>query len=247
MPTSNSVERAAWLCKADLVTDMVGEFPELQGPMGRYYAQHDRDRPGVRAIAQHYSPRFAGDPLPGSRSRRPSRSPSSSKRWRGCSASGRAPDGATRIRSGCAARAIGWILRISSSRKRLPLPVLGLDGPRVPGVSTRYRQRKPSPRTSRAFFYERLRAPPARPRAIRPTRWKRCSHSGPERIDLVPEQLAAVKAFEGAARGRRARLPPTSGSVNILRKSEIGRRARRRPGPAHRTAPSTTCGRRSST
>lgn len=59
------VDRAAMLAKADLVTDMVGEFPELQGTMGRYYAQHDGERAAVAdAIAQHYWPRFAGDALP---------------------------------------------------------------------------------------------------------------------------------------------------------------------------------------
>ena len=60
-------ERAALLAKADLVTDMVGEFPELQGTMGRYYALHDGESPIVAdAIAQHYQPRFAGDKLPDS-------------------------------------------------------------------------------------------------------------------------------------------------------------------------------------
>jgi len=58
-------ERAAQLAKADLVTDMVGEFPELQGLMGRYYAEHDGEAPAVAAaIEQHYWPRFAGDALP---------------------------------------------------------------------------------------------------------------------------------------------------------------------------------------
>ncbi len=58
-------ERAAWLAKADLVTGMVGEFPELQGIMGRYYAQHDGEPALVAdAIAEHYLPRFAGDKLP---------------------------------------------------------------------------------------------------------------------------------------------------------------------------------------
>lgn len=61
------VERAARLAKADLRTLMVGEFPELQGIMGRYYAQHDREPADVAdAIAQHYQPRFAGDALPAS-------------------------------------------------------------------------------------------------------------------------------------------------------------------------------------
>ncbi len=57
--------RAARLAKADLVTDMVGEFPELQGVMGRYYALHDgEDARVAEAIEAHYRPRFAGDRLP---------------------------------------------------------------------------------------------------------------------------------------------------------------------------------------
>jgi glycyl-tRNA synthetase beta chain len=57
--------RAAELCKCDLMTSMVGEFPELQGIMGRYYAQHDGEHGEVAtAIDEHYMPRFAGDRLP---------------------------------------------------------------------------------------------------------------------------------------------------------------------------------------
>ncbi len=62
------VERAARLAKADLRTLMVGEFPELQGIMGEYYARHDGERPDVAlAIREHYQPRFAGDVLPSTR------------------------------------------------------------------------------------------------------------------------------------------------------------------------------------
>lgn len=58
-------ERAASLAKADLLTGMVGEFPELQGIMGRYYALHDGLAPEIAdAIEDHYKPRFAGDELP---------------------------------------------------------------------------------------------------------------------------------------------------------------------------------------
>ncbi|MFO1364312.1 MAG: glycine--tRNA ligase subunit beta [Burkholderiales bacterium] len=57
--------RAARLCKADLLTGMVGEFPELQGVMGEHYARHDGEpEPVARAIEAHYRPRFAGDALP---------------------------------------------------------------------------------------------------------------------------------------------------------------------------------------
>ncbi len=60
-----TVERAATLCKADLNTGMVGEFPELQGVMGREYALHDQEPKEVAlAIFEHYLPRGAGDGLP---------------------------------------------------------------------------------------------------------------------------------------------------------------------------------------
>ncbi len=59
------VRRAADLCKADLMSDMVGEFPKLQGVMGRYYAAFQQEEDEVcAAIEQHYWPRHAGDELP---------------------------------------------------------------------------------------------------------------------------------------------------------------------------------------
>ena len=58
-------DQAAQLAKADLLTDMVGEFPELQGVMGGYYARHDGLTEDIAfAIEDHYKPRFAGDELP---------------------------------------------------------------------------------------------------------------------------------------------------------------------------------------
>ncbi|MEX3628690.1 MAG: glycine--tRNA ligase subunit beta [Burkholderia sp.] len=58
-------QRAARLAKADLLTDMVGEFPELQGTMGTYYARHDGEPEAVAvACTEHYQPRFSGDTLP---------------------------------------------------------------------------------------------------------------------------------------------------------------------------------------
>ncbi len=60
-------ERAALLCKADLLTGVVGEFPKLQGVMGRHYALNSGEAPAVAdAILEHYLPRFAGDKLPNS-------------------------------------------------------------------------------------------------------------------------------------------------------------------------------------
>ena len=62
---ADKADQAAQLAKTDLVTDMVGEFPDLQGTMGRYYALNDGLSPEVAdAIEDHYKPRFAGDDLP---------------------------------------------------------------------------------------------------------------------------------------------------------------------------------------
>jgi glycyl-tRNA synthetase beta chain len=62
---SQKADRAAELAKADLVTNMVGEFPELQGTMGMYYALNDgEDFEVARAIGEHYRPRFSGDECP---------------------------------------------------------------------------------------------------------------------------------------------------------------------------------------
>lgn len=68
-PDLETTDRAALLCKADLVTQMVKEFPELQGIMGADYALHSGEHPAVaQAIREHYLPRGAGDELPQSTS-----------------------------------------------------------------------------------------------------------------------------------------------------------------------------------
>jgi glycyl-tRNA synthetase beta chain len=65
---ASNVREAALLCKADLMTAMVGEFPELQGTMGRYYAEAQGEPAAVSlAIEEHYRPRYAGDVIPASR------------------------------------------------------------------------------------------------------------------------------------------------------------------------------------
>ncbi|MFZ4639877.1 MAG: glycine--tRNA ligase subunit beta [Nodosilinea sp.] len=64
-PAQDLIQRAAQLCKADLVSQMVGEFPELQGVMGQHYARHSGEPEAVAvAIAEHYLPRGAQDALP---------------------------------------------------------------------------------------------------------------------------------------------------------------------------------------
>ena len=63
--SSEHAKRAAHLAKVDLLSDMVMEFPELQGIMGQYYAKHDGENPAVcQALKEQYQPRFSGDALP---------------------------------------------------------------------------------------------------------------------------------------------------------------------------------------
>ncbi|HCF48867.1 MAG TPA: glycine--tRNA ligase subunit beta [Syntrophomonas sp.] len=65
LSTEQKLDRAAFLCKADLLSNMVYEFPELQGVMGRYYAVlSQEDQEVADAILEHYLPRFAGDKIP---------------------------------------------------------------------------------------------------------------------------------------------------------------------------------------
>lgn len=63
--SADVAEQAAFLARCDLLTEMVGEFPELQGTMGRYYAEHDGLAEGIpAAMEEQYRPRFAGDAIP---------------------------------------------------------------------------------------------------------------------------------------------------------------------------------------
>src|SRR5438270_8894360 len=111
-------ERAAYLCKADRVTGMVGEFPELQGVMGRYYALHDGESVIVAdAIAEHYLPNFAGDRLPEHAVARRSRLQISSNPLPVSSVLARRPP-ASATRLGCAARRSGLFASSSSARCR---------------------------------------------------------------------------------------------------------------------------------
>jgi glycyl-tRNA synthetase beta chain len=184
-------ERAAWLAKADLTTAMVGEFPELQGIMGRYYALHDGEPAEVaEAIEAHYRPRFAGDALPGALA--------------GCSVAladrldalaglfgiGQVPTGEKdpfALR-----RAALGIIRLLAE-KSLALPLGELVSAAMSGYRAKAGWRDASGDVE-VFVLERLRS--------------YCLELGynanevesvlclrPQRIDLVPRQLEAVRAF----------------------------------------------------
>jgi len=208
-------DRAALLAKADLVTDMVGEFPELQGTMGRYYAQHDGEAPDVAdAVAQHYWPRFAGDALPEGPVAQSVALADKLEALAGLFGIGQVPTG-DKDPFGLRRAAIG-VLRILVE-KRLPLPLSALVGlafqafNAVPGT-------KPVPEDLANFLYERLRGH-LRELGYTANQVEAVLAQRPERVDVVPDQLAAVKAFEALPEAD-ALAAANKRIVNILRKAE---------------------------
>jgi glycyl-tRNA synthetase beta chain len=168
-------ERAAWLAKADLLTGMVGEFPELQGVMGRYYALHDGEPPEVAdAVEQHYRPRFAGDELPAGPIAAAVALADKLEALKGLFGVGQAPTG-ERDPFGLRRAALG-IVRILVE-KSLALP---LDDFVAVDVKTFILER------SRGYFRER---------GYTANEVEAVLCLAPGRLDLVPKQLEAVRAF----------------------------------------------------
>jgi len=168
-------ERAASLAKADLLTGMVGEFPELQGVMGRYYAQHDGEPPEVAdAIEQHYRPRFAGDELPETAIAAAVALADKLEALKGLFGIGQAPTG-ERDPFGLRRAALG-VVRILVE-KSLPLSVDDFV-----------------PAEVKAFILERSRGY-FRERGYSANEVEAVLCLAPGRLDLVPKQLEAVRAF----------------------------------------------------
>jgi glycyl-tRNA synthetase beta chain len=207
-------DRAAMLAKADLVADMVGEFPELQGTMGRYYAQHDGEPAVVcDAIAQHYWPRYAGDALPESPVAQAVALADKLETLAGLFGIGALPTG-DKDPFGLRRAAIG-VLRILIEKK-LPLPLpplLGLAFQAFNDVPAN----KPVPEALADFLYDRLRGH-LREHGYTANQIEAVLAQRPPRIDVVPDLLAAVKAFEMLPEAI-ALAAANKRIVNILRKS----------------------------
>jgi glycyl-tRNA synthetase beta chain len=211
-----AAERAALLAKADLVSDMVGEFPELQGIMGRYYALSDGEPAVVaEAIEAHYHPRFNGDTLPQGNVACAVALAERLDALTGFFGIGQIPTGdkdpfALR-------RAALGVLRILMETP-LPLDLDDLlaaaEAGFAPGVLTNP-ERRPA---SADFLRERLRH-----------FLKEAGHEQnavdavlalqPTRIDQVPARLAAVKAFAALPEAE-ALAAANKRIVNILKKAE---------------------------
>ena len=206
--------RAAALAKADLVTDMVGEFPELQGLMGRYYAEHDGEPHEVSAaIEQHYWPRFAGDALPVGPVAQSVALADKLDTLVGIWGIGLVPTG-DKDPFGLRRHALG-VLRILLERK-LPLELPAL----IALVSAQFRAGTLGPDTARGvygFMLDRLRQM-LRDQGAAPNEVEAVLADSPARIDLVASRLAAVQAF--AALPEAAALAAANKRiVNILRKN----------------------------
>ena len=183
-------ERAARLAKADLRTLMVGEFPELQGVMGEYYALHDGESAEVAtAVRQHYRPRFADDALPESIIGVCVALADKLETMVGLFGVGEQPTG-DKDPFGLRRQAIG-ILRMLME-KHLPLSLHWLS--RIafsafpPGLIGEAHT------DVEWFLLERLRGL-LREQGYTANEVESVIVRGPARIDLIPEQLAAVRAF----------------------------------------------------
>ena len=207
-------ERVALLAKADLVTDMVGEFPELQGIMGRYYALADGEPAVVAAaIEDHYRPRFNGDALPHGPVACAVALDDKMDALIGFFGIGQIPTG-DKDPFGLRRAALG-VLRILMETP-LPLSLVDLIEDAAEGFSPALLTSE-CRITSADFFRERLRNL-LRDAGHEPNAVDAVLAQNPARIDEVPLRLAAVKAF--AALPEAAALAAANKRiVNILKKS----------------------------
>ena len=209
-----ATERAAMLAKADLVTDMVGEFPELQGTMGRYYALHDGEPAEVAdAIAQHYWPRFAGDALPERPVAVAVALADKLELLAGMFGLGERPTG-DRDPFGLRRAAIGVLRILIEKRLALELPELARTAFAVfAGVAAV----TDAAADLEGFVIDRLRAY-LREQGFAANEVEAVLSPAPSRIDQVPDRIAAVRSFVALPEAE-ALAAANKRIVNILRKS----------------------------
>ncbi len=208
-------KRGARLAKADLLTDMVGEFPELQGIMGTYYARHDGEPEEVAlAASEHYQPRFAGDALPSTATGTAVALADKLETLVGIWSIGLAPTG-DKDPFALRRHALG-VLRMLLE-KRLPLSIQGLladaaaQFAAIPGF-------KDPVADITVFMLDRLRGI-LRERGFSPNEIEAVVAQNPDRLDDIVQRLDAVQAF--AALPESASLAAANKRItNILKKNE---------------------------
>ncbi|MDD5250047.1 MAG: glycine--tRNA ligase subunit beta [Rhodocyclaceae bacterium] len=210
---ANQADRAALLAKADLLTDMVGEFPELQGIMGRYYALHDGLPADIAdAIEDHYKPRFAGDSLPRGRVGTVVALADKLETLTGMFGIGQAPTG-DKDPFALRRHALGVIRMLSEGDLDLPLDSLLAAAASAFGNVGEF---KPAAAALADFIYERL-AGSLREQGYSAQEVDAVVSLRPQRLGDIPKRLAAVRAF--AALPEAASLAAANKRVgNILKK-----------------------------
>ncbi len=208
-------ERGARLSKADLLTDMVGEFPELQGIMGTYYARHDGENEEVAlAASEHYQPRFAGDALPSTQTGTAVALADKLETLVGIWAIGLQPTG-DKDPFALRRHALG-VLRMLVE-KRLPLAISELLADAVAQFSTVANFKDPTAEVT-AFMLDRLRGI-LRERGFTPNEIEAVVAQNPDRLDDIVQRLEAVQAF--AALPESSSLAAANKRItNILKKNE---------------------------
>jgi len=212
---SQHAEQAAVLAKADLLTDMVGEFPELQGIMGRYYAQHDGLNADVAdAIEDHYKPRFAGDTLPRGLVGTVVALADKLETLVGMFGIGQIPTG-DRDPFALRRHALGVIRMLADGDLALPLAQL-LQTAAAPFATVD--GFKPAETALADFIYDRL-AGNLREQGYTAQEVDAVVSQRPQRLGDIPKRLAAVRAF--SALPEAAALAAANKRVgNILKKVE---------------------------
>jgi len=208
-------ERGAQLAKADLLTDMVGEFPELQGIMGTYYARHDGENEEVAlAASEHYQPRFSGDALPSTNTGLAVALADKLETLVGIWSIGLQPTG-EKDPFALRRHALG-VMRMLVE-KRLPLGISELLKDATGVFDTMSTFKDPSVEVG-AFMLDRLRGM-LRDRGFSPNEVEAVLAQNPDRVDDVVQRLEAVQAF--AALPESASLAAANKRItNILKKNE---------------------------
>ena len=208
-------EQAAVLAKADLLTDMVGEFPELQGIMGRYYALHDGLAPEIAdALEDHYKPRFAGDSLPRGMVGTVVALADKLETLTGMFGIGQIPTG-DRDPFALRRHALGVIRMLAEGDLDLPLNSLLTVAGQAFGGSEGF---KSAESALADFIYDRL-AGSLREQGYTAQEVDAVVAQRPQRLGDIPKRLAAVRAF--SALPEAAALAAANKRVgNILKKVE---------------------------
>jgi glycyl-tRNA synthetase beta chain len=207
-------DQAAMLAKTDLVTDMVGEFPELQGTMGRYYALNDGlDVAVADAIEDHYKPRFAGDTLPRGQAGVVVALADKLETLVGMFGIGNLPTG-DRDPFALRRHALGVIRMLVE--KDLPLDLQGLLNSALPAFGDKIQDATPA---LLDFIYDRLSGS-LREQGFSAQEVEAVMALRPQRLADVQKRLEAVRAF--AALPEAQALAAANKRVgNILKKAEI--------------------------